>query len=303
MRDVIRKRTRTRPCASIGVSTALATARATALATGLAIALGAGATLGLVTMAGPSAAASPTKTTTPPPAPPAPATSVSFSFTATITGLATTAATITGNGQASFVSDDVGLTVTLPAAVTALLPGGSSAPEVVEAVIASGTVYLNIPSLGPLVGAPWISIALPSTATTGIPADFTEVATALGNVSTIVTYAEAHGGTVTSLGKSHIDGTKVTGEKIVAILGHGKKSTVHKLVAKTWANPSEQLVQATVTTTGSTKKGPLGIVATAAFTGYDAAVTINTPPPAEVRAIPFSLIEGLLGGGTSHAAG
>jgi hypothetical protein len=72
---------------------------------------------------------------------------VAFSFRVTLTGLTTSAVTVTGKGQADLAGNAASLTVKLPAAVVALLPGGSTSPEVVKVVVAGGTLYLMVPNL------------------------------------------------------------------------------------------------------------------------------------------------------------
>jgi hypothetical protein len=154
-------------------------------------------------------------------------------------------------------------------------------------VLSGGTIYAQVPSLATLLGEPWISVALPSSATTAIPGIFTTVGGALGNVNEILTFAQAHHASVHALGSSTVDNTSVTGSRIAA---HGKGLNIS---ATLWANSSDQLVQATAT--GHLGKG-IGISAVVNFTGYDAPVTVTVPAASQVRAIPLSLITSVVGG-------
>ncbi len=156
-------------------------------------------------------------------------------------------------------------------------------------MLSGGTIYAQIPSLATLLGEPWVSVALPSSATSAIPGIFTTVGGALGDVNEIVTFAQAHHAKVHSLSSSTVDGTSVTGNRITA---HVKRAA---LVATLWANSSGQLVQARMS--GGLAGGHrVGISAVVDFTGYDAPVTITVPPSSQVRAIPLSLVTSALGG-------
>jgi hypothetical protein len=258
---------------------------------GLVAALGVGAAAGFAT----SASARPRHVHTTATATPAtaPVTTASFSFTVSVSGIAKGLGTISlsGTGQADLVNDAVSLSATLPASVAALIPGGSAAPETVNAVLSGGTVYVDVPALATLVGEPWISVALPSSADSAIPGIFTEVGGALGDVNEILAFARSHHASVHSLGSSNVDGTSVTGSRVSA---HLQGFT---LAATLWANSSDQLVQATVH--GGHRS--LGISAVVNFTGYDGPVTITVPPSSEVRAIPLSVVTSVLGGLLSHA--
>jgi hypothetical protein len=220
-----------------------------------------------------------------------PVTTATFSFSVSISGLVKNggAITLTGTGQADLVNDAVSLTVNLPAAVAALIPGGTAAPEVVNVVFSGGTVYANVPSLATLVGEPWISVALPSSATAAVPGIFNDVASALGNVNEILSFAKTHHAKVTSLGSSTVDETSVTGSQVSA---HIKGVRVS---ATLWADASNRVVRATLgAAKGGARRG-FAISATADFSGYGNPVTITVPPSSQVRAIPLSLITSVLG--------
>jgi hypothetical protein len=229
----------------------------------------------------------------------APVTTASFSFTASINGLSKLGAiALSGSGQVDLVNDAGSLSVTLPASISKLIPGGSGSPEVVNVVLSGGTVYVQVPSLATLLGSPWISLALPSSATSAIPGIFTTVGGALGDVNEILAFAQSHHASVHSLGSSTVDGTSVTGNSVTAhVKGFG-------LTATLWANSSDQLVQATVTGTGKGARH-LGVSAVVNFSDYDAPVTITVPPSSEVRAIPLSVVTSVLGGllHSSHLGG
>ena len=226
--------------------------------------------------------------TTAPATPTAPVTTASFTFTVRVTGIGKGLGTIdlSGSGQADFVNDAVSASVTLPASVAKLIPGGSGGPETINVVLSGGTVYVQIPSLATLLGEPWISVALPSSATTAIPGIFTTVGGALGDVNEILTFAQAHHASVHSLGSSMVDGTSVTGSRVTA---HIKGL---KIAAIVYANSSDQLVQAKV----NAAVRHVGISAVVDLTGYGDPVTITAPDPSQVRAIPLSVITTVLGG-------
>jgi hypothetical protein len=227
-------------------------------------------------------------------------TTTNFSFSASVSG-PTSTVTVTGTGQADFTNHAASLSVDLPAGVAKLIPGGSAAPEVINAVLSGGTVYLQVPSLASLIGVPWISVTLP-TKVLAHAAILTKVASALGDVNAIDSFAQAHHATATSLGTAMVDGVDATGTKFVATLSH--KGGGRTLTASVWADSSDQLVQANVSIPSGATKGSLGVTATANFTGDNAPVTITVPPSSEVRMIPYSTVARLLqkGGHRTHRA-
>jgi hypothetical protein len=166
-------------------------------------------------------------------------------------------------------------------------------------VLSGGTIYVQVPSLATLIGSPWISLALPSSATSAIPGIFTTVGGALGDVNQILAFAQSHHASVHSLGSSTVDGTSVTGSSVTV---HVKRL---KVAATLWANSSDQLVQAAITGTANGARHGLGISAVVNFSDYDAPVTITVPPSSEVKAIPLSLVTGVLGGvlNSAHLGG
>jgi hypothetical protein len=222
-----------------------------------------------------------------------PVTTASFNFKVSVSGIAKKLGTITltGSGEVDLVNDAGSLSVTLPASVAKLIPGGSGGPEMINAVLSGGTVYVEVPALATLLGEPWISIALPSSATTAIPGIFTKVGGALGDVDEILAFARSHHASVHALGPSMVDGTSVTGSRVTAHL------KAVKIAATLWANSSGQLVQAKL----AAGHRALGISAVVNFSSYDAPVTITVPPPSEVKAIPLSVITTVLGGLLNHA--
>jgi hypothetical protein len=225
-------------------------------------------------------------------------TTTSFTFNASISG-PSSSVTVTGTGQADFTTHAASFSVDLPAGVAKLIPGGTAAPETVNAVLSGGTVYLQVPSLAALVGEPWISVTLPTKALTH-GAILTKVAAALGDVNAIDGFAQAHHATVTSLGSAMVDGVEATGTKFVATLS--RKGGGRTVTASVWADSSDQLVQANISIPAGAAKGSLGVTATANFSGDDAPVTITVPPSSEVKAIPFSTVARLLrkGGHRMH---
>jgi hypothetical protein len=260
-------------------------------------ALGAGAAVGLVGAAG----ASTDRTTSASHVTATTVSTVSFDFSASVSGIGPSTVTVTGTGQADLANHAASLAVDVPAAVAQLIPGGSAAPEVIDAVLSGNTVYLQIPSLASLVGDPWVSITLPSTTTTAGPDIWTRVASALGNVSGVVGYAQAHHATVTSLGNATVDGVQATGTKVVVTSSHQARTGT--LSANLWADSSNRLVQADVTGSGTTMKGDVGLTATVDLTGYGSPVTVTVPPASQVKAIPFSTVAMMLGKGHHHYAG
>jgi hypothetical protein len=222
----------------------------------------------------------------------APVSTASFTFTASVSGLSKSLGTIavSGSGAVDLANDAGSLSVTLPASLAKLIPGGSGGSEVVNVVLSGGTIYVEVPSLATLLGSPWISLALPSSATSAIPGVFTTVGGALGDVNEILAFAQAHHATVQSLGSSTVDNTSVTGSRITA---HVKRLNIG---ATLWANTSDQLVQATLNGTFGSARHSASISAVVNFSGYDAPVTITVPPSSQVRAIPLSVVTGALGG-------
>ena len=253
---------------------------------GLVVTLGVGAGVGIATSAGarPKPKVVHTATAT------APVTSASFTFSVGVSGVAGLGTiTVNGTGQADLVNDAVSLSATLPASIAKLIPGGSATPQVVNAVLLGGTVYVEVPALATLLGAPWISVALPSSATSAIPGVFTEVAGALGNVNEILAFARSHHASVHSAGTSTVDGTSVTGSRVAA---HGKGLSFSAIL---WANSAAQLVEAKVNAAVGGGRHRVGISAVVDLSAYDAPVTVTAPPSTQVRAIPLSLITGVLG--------
>ncbi|HTZ09670.1 MAG TPA: hypothetical protein VMB72_11385 [Acidimicrobiales bacterium] len=216
----------------------------------------------------------------------APVTSASFSFTLSLTGLTRHGTVaVSGTGQVDFADDAVSAAVTLPASVASLIPGGSDSPTTIDAVLSGGTVYAEIPGLATLVGEPWISVALPSSVTSGIPAGFSTVAGALGDVNEILTFARSHHAKVVSLGSGTVGTTPAS------VFGIGGRLDGIRLGAKLWADGSGRLVQASVQAAGH----GFSVSGTVDLTDYGAPVTITAPAPSQTRAIPLSLVESVLG--------
>ncbi len=248
-------------------------------------ALGAGAVFGLVGNAGAASGRATTASHV------TGAPTASFNFSVSITGLTSSAVTITGSGQADAATDAASLTVQLPAAVAKLLPGGTAAPEVVKAELVSDTAYLNVPGLSALVGKPWIAVSIPATDRSQVSGIFSKAASALGDVNAIIALAHSHHATVTSLGTSTVDGVTATGHKIVTTVAHGKAAVTGDL----WADSSDRLVQADATVAVTTKKHHADITAALNLSHYGDPVTINAPPSSQVKVIPLSTVESFLG--------
>ncbi|MGB7050962.1 MAG: hypothetical protein WBG41_05285 [Acidimicrobiales bacterium] len=258
-------------------------------------AMGVGMTVGLVATTRASSAATGHAVS--------PATTVSFNFNATVSRAGPSALTITGAGVADFSHDAFSLSANLPAAVAKLIPGGSDAPESINAVLSGQTIYLEIPGLSSMVGEPWISIALPSTAALGVNGALAKVAAALDDVNAIVNLARTHHATVSPLGTAKVDGVQATGTKIaVSAARHAGNRTI---TATVWADSADRLVQGTLSSSGSAAGAAghagLGLSATVNVSGYGSPVTITVPPPSETTSIPFSVIEGLLGKFAHHS--
>jgi hypothetical protein len=95
-----------------------------------------------------------------------------------------------------------------------------------------------------------------------------------------------------------VDGVQATGTKIVTTNSkkpNSKKHGTRTLTAEVWAGPSGRLVQGTVSASGVGSKGSVGVRATLNLTGYGVPVTITVPAPSQVKTIPLSTIEMLLG--------
>jgi hypothetical protein len=223
-----------------------------------------------------------------------PVTTADLSLSLSVSGLTASPVTITGNGEVDFTNNAVSLAVDLPAVVAARIPGGSDAPETVNAVLSGGTLYLEVPSLASLVGEPWISVALPTQATSALPGGFTKVASVLGDVNTILTFAQKHHATVSSLGTAVVDGVQATGDQITAS-PTTKKGTVLTLTGSVWADSSDRLVQGNIAVSGAGTKGTLGVTATVNLSGYGTPVTVTVPPSSEVKAVPYSTVAKVLG--------
>jgi hypothetical protein len=220
-------------------------------------------------------------------------TTADISFSASLSGVTSSPVTITGDGEADFTNDAVSLTVNIPGAVAQLIPGGSDSPEVVNAVLSGGTIYLEVPSLASLVGEPWISVALPTQVTSALPGGFTKIASALGDVNAIVKFAQKHHATVTSLGTAMVDGVQATGNKMAAT--HTKKGTTQTLSASIWADSSDRLRQGNVSVTGTGAKATHGLTATVDLSGYGTPVTITVPPSSQVKSIAYSTVAAFFG--------
>jgi hypothetical protein len=223
----------------------------------------------------------------------APVTTLAFSFAATVTGATGGPIVVSGKGQADLATEAAALTVTLPASVVALLPGGATGPETVKVVLSGGTVYLDVPSLKSLVGKPWLGVTLPSQATSALPAVSAAVASALGDVGTVVAQARAHGAAVTSLGTRRVNGTRATGDRIAVAVSAG--SAGGTLTAALWQDSGGRLVQATVDAQGTGSAAAYGISGTVNVRKYGAPVSIVVPPANKVTTVPWSLVEQLLG--------
>ena len=220
-----------------------------------------------------------------------------FNFNVSLSGLTSSPVTITGTGQADSATNEVSVTVNLPAAVAARIPGGTASPEVVRAVLAQGTIYLDVPSLQSRIGAPWISVTLPSKSASKVSGILTKAVSAVGDVNSIVGFARSHNATVTPLPTSTIDGVTATGNRIVA--AH-KRMTI---TASLWADSSDQLVQGNVAASVAAKKKTIGVTATINPSDYGDPVTIAVPPASQVKAIPFSTVESFLGAAFHHRHG
>lgn len=221
----------------------------------------------------------------------APVTTVSFRFKVAVSGLTPSAVDVTGSGQSDVTTHEAALSVNLPATVAKLLPGGSASAETVRAVYVGGTVYLDVPSLRALIGKPWISVALPASDAGAVSGILSKVAVGLGNVSDIVHLATSRHATVTPLNSTVVDGVSVTGDRIAATLRHHRVT----VSASVWANSSDQLVQGNLKVAAVTKKHDLGITATLDLSGYGDPVSITVPPAAQVKSIPFTTVESVLG--------
>jgi hypothetical protein len=211
-------------------------------------------------------------------------TSAKFNFSLSLNGLAGTAISLTGSGQIDFANDSVATSIVLPSSVAGLLGGGS-----VNTVISKGVLYLEVPGLGGLIGTPWTSLPLPSGSLVGA---FSTIATALGNVNQIVSFASSHGATVTSNGSSTVDNSSVT-----YLISAG--SSAFTLKATLWANSLGQLVQGVVDV--ASPSGGSSISITLDLSGYDAPITFTTPPPSQVTAIPLPLAQNFPGGMVTNA--
>jgi hypothetical protein len=206
----------------------------------------------------------------------APCTSASYTLTVDVTPPTGTALSISVTGQVDFVSEAVTASVTLPSS----FPIAALAGTTLKAELVAGTVYVAVPaSLSGFVGgAPWVSIAVPSTAATGLGTVFTDLASWCGNAQSIVSALDSHGGSTASLGSSSIDdvpatGTQVeqVGKRIPRMLKLPRSLTRGifeggKAPIDVWADPQGQLVRLTI-----------GGTVTLTVTNIDQPVSITAP--------------------------
>jgi hypothetical protein len=178
---------------------------------------------------------------------------------------------LTGSGQIDFANDALAMSITLPSNLAGLLGGGS-----VNAVISKGALYLEAPRLGGSVATPWVFVPLPSGSIVGL---FNTIATALGNVSQITSFASSHGASVSPLPSSTVDNTAVTGYLISA----GSSAFSAKFTV--WTNSQNEVVQ-TILQMGSPSGGPSTSIEFD-LSGYNAPITFSTPPSSQVTGIPI----------------
>ena len=203
--------------------------------------------------------------------------------------------TIRGSGQADLAHAALVGTVVLPAMGHLLT---TPTPLTVELV--GSTIYVKVPAQFArfVGGATWVSIAVPAAQAAHLGADFTAVATGLGDTDDILAL---HTGTLTPLGTKVIDGVTATGTRgnfpVAALLAAlpGVSSSLGtglshlgtmSLPLSLWAGPDGRLLQVTVADTLSTKGGPVTVSAEVDLSGYDSPVSIQPPPSGSVTALP-----------------
>ena len=221
-------------------------------------------------------------------------TSVAATFEVTV-GRGGHTTTIRGSGQADLAHAALVGTVVLPAMGHLLT---TPTPLTVELV--GSTIYVKVPAQFArfVGGATWVSIAVPAAQAAHLGADFTAVATGLGDTDDILAL---HTGTLTPLGTKVIDGVTATGTRgnfpVAALLaalpgvssslgtGLSHLGTI-SLPLSLWAGPDGRLLQVTVADTLSTKGGPVTVSAEVDLSGYDSPVSIQPPPSGSVTALP-----------------
>ena len=235
-------------------------------------------------------------------------TSVAATFEVTV-GRGGHTTTIRGSGQADLAHAALVGTVVLPAMGHLLT---TPTPLTVELV--GSTIYVKVPAQFArfVGGATWVSIAVPAAQAAHLGADFTAVATGLGDTDDILAL---HTGTLTPLGTKVIDGVTATGTRgnfpVAALLaalpgvssslgtGLSHLGTI-SLPLSLWAGPDGRLLQVTVADTLSTKGGPVTVSAEVDLSGYDSPVSIQPPPSGSVTALPSGAL-GMLGGLSGRA--
>lgn len=248
---------------------------------------------------GPTTVPSTTTTTTPPPS------SATYSYALTMTGLAGSSEplTVTGTAALDLAGHRAELTAT-PSRSVGLLGTGT-----VDVIVADKALYAKVPGASLLTGGkPWISISghgIPAATQATSLAD--RLAGAVGNVPAAIAWATSHPGghpmaTVTS--SSTTDGSTTTTMQLTLA---GMKPR-----AQGRALPSAIPVTVTSDARGrlsalSATFSLLGASASLSMTstGYDAALSIAPPAPADTLSLSPSAmkaIAGLLGlaGGSGH---
>ncbi|HLI73102.1 MAG TPA: hypothetical protein VKU86_04425 [Acidimicrobiales bacterium] len=139
-----------------------------------------------------------------------PCASASYVLAVSGSGQATQGWSLAANGQVDFINDAATANVTLPTAIP--IPGLAGSD--VQLVLVGGTAYASVPPAlsGFVGGAPWVSVALPSSLDTVVNSVFPRLAAWCGNGQSVVSALGRHRGT--SLGSTSIGGEPVTGTQI-----------------------------------------------------------------------------------------
>jgi len=229
---------------------------------------------------------------------------VHFSFSAQA-GAEGKSYTVTGTGQADLSDGQASIQATLPSLSDLGLPIGGTSPTTLDVVVDKGTLYVSIPGVTDLLGAPWLSFTAP--ASDGSAGGAGQLASALGDVPSLVSDLSAYG-TTSSLGTKTIDGTTATGTKVTVDVakalsganlpkGAGQAAAaVSTVPVSLWADASGRLVEASTAIDATTTAGSGTLTATVDFTGYGDPVTVTVPPASQTKSLAKGDLRQLLGG-------
>ncbi|HLX89621.1 MAG TPA: hypothetical protein VKR22_14345, partial [Acidimicrobiales bacterium] len=211
----------------------------------------------------------------------------STSYTLTLSATTTSGTTsLPVTGQIDFAGGAATAAITLPSN----LPWASLAGSTISVVLVGGKLYLAVPASlqGFVGGAPWVSLALPSSVTSALASLDATVAGWCGNAQSFVSWLESQGIT-TTLGTSTVAGSSAIGTQVK--MKARKLSRLSKVMrqadkkfprvagsapvtVQVWQNSQGQLVELSVALSGL--RGQLTAVGLdLTLSGIDAPVSIS----------------------------